>query len=259
MALPKPASFTVNVSVQSRADATTPPLEPLLFGMSAGWPGEPKREEISARSDSDQPCRKPIKHLTATQQENCKTTGKLTEQMKYCNSILKGLPANEHALPFPEPVDAELLGLRDYYEVIKHPMDMGTVKHKMDDREYDSPEAYGEDIRLVFSSCRRYNPPEHVVVAIAIELRTLFALLYAKMPHEPQSKKWQPSPQAEDADSDSSCTSKSSSGGSPSSGPEYGEEERQRRVQRLRQRLRIVTHQIGLLAADGRKKNKRKE
>lgn len=34
----------------------------------------------------------------------------------------------EYAWPFYRPVDAELLGLTDYYEIIKHPMDFGTVK-----------------------------------------------------------------------------------------------------------------------------------
>ena len=33
-----------------------------------------------------------------------------------------------YAWPFYKPVDAELLGLHDYHDVIKKPMDLGTVK-----------------------------------------------------------------------------------------------------------------------------------
>lgn len=33
-----------------------------------------------------------------------------------------------YAWPFYKPVDAELLGLSDYHEIIKTPMDLGTVK-----------------------------------------------------------------------------------------------------------------------------------
>jgi len=33
-----------------------------------------------------------------------------------------------YAWPFYKPVDAELLGLHDYHEIIKKPMDLGTVK-----------------------------------------------------------------------------------------------------------------------------------
>jgi len=33
-----------------------------------------------------------------------------------------------YAWPFYKPVDADLLGLHDYHEIIKKPMDLGTVK-----------------------------------------------------------------------------------------------------------------------------------
>jgi len=33
-----------------------------------------------------------------------------------------------YAWPFYQPVDADLLGLEDYHEVVKKPMDLGTVK-----------------------------------------------------------------------------------------------------------------------------------
>ena len=55
----------------------------------------------------------------------------MTEQMKYCNGILKELTAKKHqpySWPFLTPVDVEKLGLVDYFDVIKEPMDLGTVK-----------------------------------------------------------------------------------------------------------------------------------
>ena len=33
-----------------------------------------------------------------------------------------------YAWPFYKPVDAALLGLHDYHEIIKKPMDLGTIK-----------------------------------------------------------------------------------------------------------------------------------
>ena len=38
-------------------------------------------------------------------------------------SLLQG-----YAWPFYKPVDASLLGLHDYHNIIKKPMDLGTVK-----------------------------------------------------------------------------------------------------------------------------------
>ncbi|MPC50580.1 Homeotic protein female sterile [Portunus trituberculatus] len=64
-------------------------------------------------------------------QHSTKPKGKVSESFKNCNEILKELFSKKHsgyAWPFYKPVDADLLGLSDYHEIIKHPMDLGTVK-----------------------------------------------------------------------------------------------------------------------------------
>ena len=51
--------------------------------------------------------------------------------MKYCNNLLKEMFSKKHqtyAWPFYTPVDAVGLGLHDYYDVIKVPMDLTTIK-----------------------------------------------------------------------------------------------------------------------------------
>lgn len=57
--------------------------------------------------------------------------GKLGEQMKHCDAILKEMLSKKHAAyawPFYKPVDAEALELHDYHDIIKHPMDLSTVR-----------------------------------------------------------------------------------------------------------------------------------
>jgi hypothetical protein len=52
-------------------------------------------------------------------------------QLRYCNQLLKELFSKRHleyAWPFYKPVDVKGLGLVDYFDIIEHPMDMGTVK-----------------------------------------------------------------------------------------------------------------------------------
>uniref|UniRef100_A0A8D2JJ72 Bromodomain testis associated n=1 Tax=Varanus komodoensis TaxID=61221 RepID=A0A8D2JJ72_VARKO len=56
---------------------------------------------------------------------------KLSDSLKYCNEILQELFSKEHiayAWPFYKPVDVTALGLEDYHDVIKYPMDLGTIK-----------------------------------------------------------------------------------------------------------------------------------
>ena len=79
-----------------------------------------------------------------------------------------------YAWPFYKPVDAELLGLHDYHEIIKKPMDLGTVKQKMDNREYRNAQEFAADVRLIFTNCYKYNPSDHDVVAMARKLQDVF-------------------------------------------------------------------------------------
>lgn len=58
-------------------------------------------------------------------------TSKLGEQMKHCDAILKEMLSKKHAAyawPFYKPVDAEALELHDYHDIIKHPMDLSTIR-----------------------------------------------------------------------------------------------------------------------------------
>lgn len=63
--------------------------------------------------------------------------GKLGEQMKHCDAILKEMLSKKHAAyawPFYKPVDAEALELHDYHDIIKHPMDLSTVRVMHNDK-----------------------------------------------------------------------------------------------------------------------------
>ncbi|XP_049909115.1 bromodomain-containing protein 3a isoform X1 [Epinephelus moara] len=111
-----------------------------------------------------------------------------SEQLKYCNEILKELMSKKYisyAWPFYKPVDAEALELHDYHDIIKYPMDLGTVKKKMERGEYQDAQSFAADIRLIFSNSYKYNPPNHYVVTRARKLQGVFEQRFAKMPDEP--------------------------------------------------------------------------
>ncbi|KAI4366263.1 hypothetical protein MLD38_022158 [Melastoma candidum] len=61
---------------------------------------------------------------------------------------------------FSEPVDPE--ELPDYHDIIKHPMDFGTVRKKLDDGEYPNLEKFEKDIFLICSNAMEYNAPDTV-------------------------------------------------------------------------------------------------
>lgn len=41
----------------------------------------------------------------------------------------------------------------------------------MDKGEYNDPQSFATDVRLMFSNCYKYNPPDHEVVAMARKLQ----------------------------------------------------------------------------------------
>ena len=55
---------------------------------------------------------------------------------------------------FNDPVDPEALGIPEYYEVIKTPMDLGTCKAKLMRGDYVKSQELLRDVQLVWSNCR---------------------------------------------------------------------------------------------------------
>lgn len=58
---------------------------------------------------------------------------------------------------FLEPVQVDVLGLHDYYDIVLEPMDFGTIKEKLSHHKYLSMQDFLADIEKVFSNCFLYN------------------------------------------------------------------------------------------------------
>jgi hypothetical protein len=71
--------------------------------------------------------------------------------------LVFALIGRPEASPFREPVDWKILGLHDYLQLVKKPMDLGTIKNKILANEYKSAEEVAGDIRLVWTNCMTYN------------------------------------------------------------------------------------------------------
>ncbi|KAK4143370.1 uncharacterized protein C8A04DRAFT_37563 [Dichotomopilus funicola] len=58
--------------------------------------------------------------------------------------------------PFKDPVDPERDGVPDYLNVVKKPMDLMTMKAKMDGREYTDENEFLADMNQIFTNCYTY-------------------------------------------------------------------------------------------------------
>ncbi|GMG98542.1 hypothetical protein Nepgr_000382 [Nepenthes gracilis] len=93
---------------------------------------------------------------------------------KSCSALLDRLMKHKHAWVFDKPVDVMGLGLHDYHAIIKHPMDLGTVKSRLNTNWYKSPKDFAEDVRLTFHNAMTYNPKGHDVHIMAEQLLKIF-------------------------------------------------------------------------------------
>ncbi|CAH2045228.1 unnamed protein product [Thlaspi arvense] len=94
--------------------------------------------------------------------------------MKQCDTLLKKLWSHPHAWVFQAPVDVVKLNIPDYLTIIKHPMDLGTVKKNLASGAYLSPHEFAADVRLTFTNAMTYNPPGHDVHVMGDMLSKLF-------------------------------------------------------------------------------------
>lgn len=79
--------------------------------------------------------------------------------LKIINEILKN---NSTRMYFGEPVHRDKYP--GYYETIKNPRDLGTIKKQLEGQtHFKTVYEFRDDVRLCFENCRAFNPPGHQV------------------------------------------------------------------------------------------------
>uniref|UniRef100_H3D9B6 histone acetyltransferase n=1 Tax=Tetraodon nigroviridis TaxID=99883 RepID=H3D9B6_TETNG len=78
------------------------------------------------------------------------------------------------SLPFRMPVDPQLLCIPDYFDIVKNPMDLSTIKRKLDTGQYQDPWQYVDDIWLMFNNAWLYNRKTSRVYKYCSKLAEVF-------------------------------------------------------------------------------------
>lgn len=108
----------------------------------------------------------------------------LAQAFKNCSNLLAKLMKHKHGWVFNTPVDVKGLGLHDYYSIIKHPMDFGTIKSRLSKNWCKSPREFAEDVRLTLHNAMTYNPKGQDVHLMAEELLKIFEEKWATIEAE---------------------------------------------------------------------------
>ena len=118
--------------------ATTPGPEPLGRGGSRADRFRPKTSVFSAAGLGDGGVSE--RQAAAAREEKI--------WRKECARALMRVWKHKEAWPFMEPVDPVALQIPTYFDIIRQPMDLGTIKTKLHNTSYASPDEFAHDMRV---------------------------------------------------------------------------------------------------------------
>lgn len=138
---------------------------------------DPMSEEEQAESDNrPRRQRKPNRY---TDGEDGGEVG--SDPLRRALSILRACKAHKWSWPFTLPVDPIALNIPDYFNIVKRPMDLGTIEQKLLNNEYADIWGFGEDVELVWRNCFLYNQPLSDVVKMGEAMKKYFDDKFKKL------------------------------------------------------------------------------
>lgn len=111
--------------------------------------------------------------------------GRNTNQLNFLlKTVMKEVWKHRYAWPFHQPVDTQKLNLPDYHKIIKQPMDLGTIKKRLENNYYWSASEAIEDFTTMFNNCYMYNKSGEDVVVMATSLEKAFQAKLSLLPKD---------------------------------------------------------------------------
>lgn len=163
-----PSSSQTDVSVRTPS-ALTPAADKLdVFVVPK--PLVPKRPIPEKEREKE-------KEKEKKQQKNvpkAQSSGMSLNDLRASRNALKKLQTHKHAAIFLQPVDPVRDRAPNYFDVIKHPMDLSTMSAKLEQGKYKDRFDFEGDFRLMVSNAKSYNPPGSFAHNETLALETFF-------------------------------------------------------------------------------------
>ena len=195
-----PGSARSPIAGSPQTFALGPQGVPLIRRDSTVDDGRPKRE-IHPPAPRDLPY--------ANQKPRKK---KFQWELKFCQHVIDEMTKPKYgavAYPFLVAVDPVAQNIPTYHKLIKNPMDLGTVRSKLNQGQYENAKEFEVDVRLIFQNCYKFNGQGHAVSAMAKQLEGIFDNQWKQKAswienHAPGSGPQSPgsSPESDDEDED---------------------------------------------------------
>jgi len=116
------------------------------------------------------------------------------DSIQRCALLLEDMRKNPLSEWFRDPVNYMELGLTDYPQVIKTPMDLGSIHKKMQHKDYLSVEDFAHDVKLVWQNAITYNSSASMFGVVAGILAQTFDRRLALITNSPSADPGRPIP-----------------------------------------------------------------
>ena len=156
----------------STAVATESP-QPAQASIQSTQPPAPTIEKPAVSAQSSEPRRREPKYSTIAM---------TNPQKSFLLEKLKNTKKTKHAMYFTSPVDPVALNIPTYPDVIKHPMDLGTMESKLKNDRYSSVQAFADDLQLIVDNAEKFNGPQHAVTHAGNNMLAYTNNFMAKVP-----------------------------------------------------------------------------
>lgn len=83
------------------------------------------------------------------------------------------------ATPFLDPVSTE--EAPDYHNVVKKPVDLGTIRKRLAENEYQSVAAWAREMSLIWANAEKFNGRDSVLHTVALQIKRAFDKEYRKV------------------------------------------------------------------------------
>ncbi|XP_028149092.1 CREB-binding protein isoform X2 [Diabrotica virgifera virgifera] len=138
-------------------------------------PGLIKEESNMSESSDIKPSITDTANATATGSDSKHKIFKADElRHKLMPTLEKLFRQDPESIPFRQPVDPQTLGIPDYFDIVKRPMDLSTIRRKLDIGQYVDPWEYVDDVWLMFDNAWLYNRKTSRVYRYCTKLSEVF-------------------------------------------------------------------------------------
>ena len=103
-------------------------------------------------------------------------------QNKFLLERIRNTKKIKVAFAFRDPVDPDALGIPQYRDFIKEPMDLGTMEQRLKDDKYASMADFMKDMNQIIENTVKFNGQEHPITQAGLNMRAYFIKGLVKMP-----------------------------------------------------------------------------